>query len=302
MYIEAKSFNPNFPFLSSTFAVTLVMLQKLTFESACNNIPTPDGEDNDEGSTISQSFLRRYLRTYPSGGPFVHTSKRVYADPPTSITGVLPKPLGKFRAEQWDQSALRGASEWILDHSVQDTEMRCLYREGKLLQSHECTPDHNATIFHINNHVRSLPDLTTSLLVCDNDPNWMADIVCNFDKNPSGVPQHLHTEGVFVNVDDINIWYWVNLMKPKFHGAEAGNVLQLIFSTPGRWSQLVAGHWKKKDSNTGNEPMDQDIHPPDQDQDQHDAGPSSLADYIDYSGEEFSKPPVDVANLCSHTS
>ncbi|KIJ47357.1 hypothetical protein M422DRAFT_249212 [Sphaerobolus stellatus SS14] len=38
MHIEAKSFGPNFHFLSLTFAITLVMLWKLSFGSACNTL------------------------------------------------------------------------------------------------------------------------------------------------------------------------------------------------------------------------------------------------------------------------
>ncbi|KIJ46985.1 hypothetical protein M422DRAFT_249266 [Sphaerobolus stellatus SS14] len=37
--------------------------------------------------------------------------KRIIADPPTAITGVLPRPLGKAQAEHWDQPTLRGASD-----------------------------------------------------------------------------------------------------------------------------------------------------------------------------------------------
>ncbi|KIJ44677.1 hypothetical protein M422DRAFT_251977 [Sphaerobolus stellatus SS14] len=158
------------------------------------------------------------------------THKKVHAYPPTSITGVLPKPLGKVKAESWDQPALRGASEWILDHSVQDSEMRCLYREGKALLPHECTSDHNAAIFHIDEHMRSLPDLTTALL------------------NPSGVPHNLHTEGAYVNVNDVNVWYWINLVKPKYCGADTNNALQTIFSTTGQWSSIATGQWKKNNS------------------------------------------------------
>ncbi|KIJ48352.1 hypothetical protein M422DRAFT_247681 [Sphaerobolus stellatus SS14] len=124
--------------------------------------------------------------------------------------------------------------------------MRCLYREGKALPPHECTLDYNAAIFHIDEHVRSLPDLTTALLVRSNDPLWMMDVVHTFNKNPSGVPRNLRTEGAYVN--DVDVWYWVSLIKSKYCGADAKNALQTIFSTTGQWSSIATGQWKKNNS------------------------------------------------------
>ncbi|KIJ47821.1 hypothetical protein M422DRAFT_248395 [Sphaerobolus stellatus SS14] len=104
------------------------------------------------------------------------------------------------------------------------------------------------------------------LLIQSNDPSWMADIVRNYNKNHSGVPHNLHTEGVFVNVDDADIWYWVK------------NTLQTIFSTTGKWSQIVAGHWKRNDSMFLCEPK-----------------PASEEGF-------FSQTPVNVADLRNHIS
>ncbi|KIJ47820.1 hypothetical protein M422DRAFT_248394 [Sphaerobolus stellatus SS14] len=106
-----------------------------------SDVPMLDGEDNEDDNEEDMVNSLSYLRVIPEAGvpaiggshlPY-ETQKKVYADPPTSITGVLPKPLGKVKAECWDQPALRGASEWILDHSVQDSKIRQLYREGKTL-------------------------------------------------------------------------------------------------------------------------------------------------------------------------
>ena len=88
-------------------------------------------------------FEKSRLAPAPAAGiPIVGGShiqqrpKRLVADPPTSIMGTLPKPLGKSRAKPWDQPMLRGASEWILDHDVHELEMKCLYAEAKTLAPH----------------------------------------------------------------------------------------------------------------------------------------------------------------------
>ncbi|KIJ25061.1 hypothetical protein M422DRAFT_274011 [Sphaerobolus stellatus SS14] len=170
--------------------------------------------------------------------------KRIIADPPPSITGVLPKPLGKSRAEQWDQPAFRGASEWILEQDVHDVEMQRLYAEAKALPPHQRTPDHTVVMLCIDEYTQ----LLANLVAHHDDPDWMTDVIQSFNSNPSGVPRNLQLEGLHVNVDDTKVWYWVNLIKPKFRGAEAESLLQLIFSSIGRWEKLVAGRWKRNDS------------------------------------------------------
>ncbi|KIJ41829.1 hypothetical protein M422DRAFT_255153 [Sphaerobolus stellatus SS14] len=174
--------------------------------------------------------------------------KRIITDPPASITGVLPKPLGKVRAERWDQPAFRGASEWIMEHDVHESEMRRLYTEGKALQPHERSPDHTAVMFRIDEYARSLPGLSRNLVACHDDLDWMTEVIQSFNANPSGVPQNLRLEGLHVNINNADIWYWVNLIKPKYRGPEAEVQLQHIFSSVGRWDQLVAGQWKRNDS------------------------------------------------------
>ncbi|KIJ31248.1 hypothetical protein M422DRAFT_267055 [Sphaerobolus stellatus SS14] len=175
-----------------------------------------------------------------------HTQKRIIADPPASITGVLPKPLGKSWAEHWDQPALRGMSDWVMESDIHDSEMCRLYVEGRALQPHLWSPDHTVVIFSIDEYARSLPGLPQNLAVRHNDSNWMINVVQAFNMNPSGIPRNL--EGLHVNVDNADVWYWLNLIKPKFRGAEAEVLLQSIFSTVGKWDQMITGQWKRNDS------------------------------------------------------
>ncbi|KIJ31060.1 hypothetical protein M422DRAFT_267261 [Sphaerobolus stellatus SS14] len=161
--------------------------------------------------------------------------KRIIADPPTSITGVLPKPLSKVRAEQWDQPTVRGTSEWVMESDIHDSEMHRLYVEGKAMQPHKWSSDHTAPMFHINEYARSLPSLPKNLVAHHNDPDWMTEVIQSFSANLSGIPRNLQLEGLHVNIDDANVWYWLNLVKPKYHRAQAENLLQSIFSTVGRW-------------------------------------------------------------------
>ncbi|KIJ54924.1 hypothetical protein M422DRAFT_241012 [Sphaerobolus stellatus SS14] len=176
------------------------------------------------------------------------TPKRIIADPPTSITGVLPRPLGKSQAERWDQPALRGVSDWVMESDVHDSKMHRLYVEGRALQPHERFSDHTAVIFCIDEYAKSLPGLPRVLMVRPDDPDWMINVVQTFNMNPSGIPQNLRLESIHINVDNADVWYWLNLIKPKFHGAEAEVLLQSIFSTVGKWDQMIAGQWKRNDS------------------------------------------------------
>ncbi|KIJ40853.1 hypothetical protein M422DRAFT_256011, partial [Sphaerobolus stellatus SS14] len=160
------------------------------------------------------SLTRTTLRFVPEAGiPAIggsrlpHTHKRIIADPPTSITGVLPKPLGKSQAECWDQPALRGMSDWVMESDIHDPEMRKLYIEGRALQPHLQSSDHTAVIFRIDEYAKSLPGLPQNLVVHHDDPDWMINVIQAFNANPSGIPQNLRLEGLHVNVDDANVWY-----------------------------------------------------------------------------------------------
>ncbi|KIJ42772.1 hypothetical protein M422DRAFT_253854 [Sphaerobolus stellatus SS14] len=159
------------------------------------------------------------------------TPRRIIADPPASITGVLPRPLGKSRAERWDQPALRGMPDWVMESDVHDSEMRRLYVKGRALQPHERSSDHTAVIFCIDEYAKSLPDLPRGLMVRPDDPDWMINVIQTFNANPSGIPRYLRLEGIHIKVNDADIWYWLNLIKPKFRGVEAEALLQFIFST-----------------------------------------------------------------------
>ncbi|KIJ37864.1 hypothetical protein M422DRAFT_259474 [Sphaerobolus stellatus SS14] len=227
-----------------------------------SDIPASDGEDDNEDPTGLPTIpedIPQYIPVIPPNSCARITSKksrndsqvvreagipaiggyrpspkqkRIVADPPASITGVLPKLLGKSRAEQWDQPAFRGTSEWILEQDIHDAEMCRLYAEAKALPPHQRMPDHTAVMFRIDEYAQSLPGLPRNLVARHDDLDWMTDVI-----------QSLH-----VNVDDANVWYWVNLIKPKYQGAEAESLLQHIFSSIRRWDKLVAGRWKRNDS------------------------------------------------------
>ncbi|KIJ36579.1 hypothetical protein M422DRAFT_260922 [Sphaerobolus stellatus SS14] len=196
------------------------------------NIPVSDGEDDDEDPTGLPTIpedIPQYIPVIPPNSRACITSKKSRNDSQVICeAGVLPKLLGKSRAEQWDQPAFRGASEWILEHDVHDAEMRRLYTEAKALPPHQQAPDHTAVMFCIDEYARSLPGLLRNLVARHDNPDWMTDVIQSFNSNPSG--------------------YWVNLIKPKYQGAEAESLLQHIFSSIGRWDKLVAGRWKRNNS------------------------------------------------------
>ncbi|KIJ28416.1 hypothetical protein M422DRAFT_270276 [Sphaerobolus stellatus SS14] len=227
-----------------------------------SDIPASDGEDNNEDQSglptipeeipqyrpsrppvkltrpVGKSNQNDYKVVPEAGIPAIggsclpHTQKRIIANPPASIMGVLPKPLGKSRAECWDQPTLRGTSDWIMESDIHDSEMRRLYVEDRALQPHLRTLDHTAVMFCIDEYARSLPGPPRNLVVRHDDPNWMVNVVQAFNANPSGIPRNLRLEG----------------LHPKARGAEAEVLLQSIFSTVGKWDQIIAGQWKRNDS------------------------------------------------------
>ncbi|KIJ28132.1 hypothetical protein M422DRAFT_270631 [Sphaerobolus stellatus SS14] len=200
-----------------------------------SDIPASNGEDNDEDPTGLPTIpedIPQYIPVIPPNSRARITSKKSRNDSQViREAGVLPKPLGKSRAERWDQPAFRGTSEWILEQDVHDAKMRRFYAEAKALPPHQQTPDHTAVMLRIDEYAWWLPGLPRNLVARHDDPDWMTDVIQSFNSNPSGVPRNLRLEGLHINVDDADIWYWVNLIKPKFQGAEAESLLQLIFSS-----------------------------------------------------------------------
>ncbi|KIJ50040.1 hypothetical protein M422DRAFT_245842 [Sphaerobolus stellatus SS14] len=318
--------------------------QELDYYVGRVDIPASDGEDNDENLGGLPTIAEGIPQDVPSRPPaklarsvgkssrndskVIHkagipaiggsclppTQKRIIADPPASITRVLPKSLGKSQAEHWDQPALRGASDWVMESNVHDSEMRRLYIKGRALQPHEWSSDHTAVIFCIDEYAKSLPGLPRGLMVCPDDPDGMINVVQTFNTfnaNPSGIPRNLQLEGVHINVDDADVWYWLNLIKPKFRGAEAEVLLQSIFSTIGKWDQMIAGQWKRNDSPflcsptpaSVGEPMDQDESDPEPTLSQPPVGSSSLANRLDYGeGGSLTHPPADAQELRARIS
>ncbi|KIJ33067.1 hypothetical protein M422DRAFT_265100 [Sphaerobolus stellatus SS14] len=160
-----------------------------------------DGEDNNGDEIdlpIQPEEIPQDIPSHPPtrlARPAINTTRndykvRIIADPPASITGVLPKPLGKSRAERWDQPTLRGASERVMESDIHDSEMRRLYVKGKALQPHERSPDHTAAMFHINEYAKSLPSLSKDLVTRHDDPDWMTEAIQSFNANPSGIPRN----------------------------------------------------------------------------------------------------------------
>ncbi|KIJ33959.1 hypothetical protein M422DRAFT_263917 [Sphaerobolus stellatus SS14] len=206
------------------------------------DIPASDSEDDDED--------HGGLPTLPEEIP-----QDVPVHPPTK----LARPVGKSHQNESKVvheagipaiggSRLPPSPKRIIETDIHDSEMRKLYIKGRALQPHLRSPDHTAVIFCIDEYAKSLPGLPRHLVVCHDDPSWMINVVQAFNANPSGIPQNLRLKGLYVNVDDADIWYWLNLIKPKFRGAEAGILLQSIFSTVGKWNQMITGQWKRNDS------------------------------------------------------
>ncbi|KIJ43522.1 hypothetical protein M422DRAFT_253098 [Sphaerobolus stellatus SS14] len=216
-----------------------------------SDIPAEDDEDP-TGLPIIPEDIPQYIPVIPPNSHARGTSKKSGNDSQVIREAGIPA-IGGYcsspkQAERWDQPAFRGASEWILEQDIHDVEMWRLYAEAKALPPHQRTPDHTAVMFRIDEYAQSLPGLPRNLVAQHDDPVWMTDVIQSFNSNPSGVPRNLQLEGLHFNVDDTDIWYWVNLIKPKLRGAEAESLLQLIFSSIGRWEKLVAGRWKRNDS------------------------------------------------------
>ncbi|KIJ38359.1 hypothetical protein M422DRAFT_259012 [Sphaerobolus stellatus SS14] len=109
-----------------------LILENKHLKKELDFIPASDGEDNDEDLADLPTLPEEIPQDIPSCPPTrlacpasktTHNDskviceagipaiggyrlpmkqKRIIADPPTSITGLLPKPLGKLRAERWD--------------------------------------------------------------------------------------------------------------------------------------------------------------------------------------------------------
>ncbi|KIJ34115.1 hypothetical protein M422DRAFT_263763 [Sphaerobolus stellatus SS14] len=275
-----------------------------------SDIPASDSEDNDEDPTGLPTIPEEVPQYIPSHPPTKlarpmskhtkNTGKGVPEAGIPAIGGVLPKPLGKVRAERWDQPALR-ALDWVMESDVHDSEMCRLYVEGRALQPHEWSPDHTAVIFHINEYVRSLPGLPRNLMACHDNPNWMMNVIQTFNK-----------------FDRSTFTYWLG-GEARVTPDLARNKLEPYFLWANKIASLKGGIMNQfcvhddllplvRESpiyfppNVG-EPMDQDESDPEPTLSQSTAGSSSLADRLDDGeGGSFSRPLADTCELWARIS
>ncbi|KIJ40889.1 hypothetical protein M422DRAFT_256072 [Sphaerobolus stellatus SS14] len=229
------------------------------FQGLENSAVVSDGEDDDEDLTGLPTIPEEIPQDIPLRSPTrlacptskitKNTGKSVHEAGIPAIGGIRTSTKQKrIIADPPVSPAFRGTSDWVMESDVHDSEMCRLYVEGRALQPHEWSLDHTAVIFRIDEYARSLPGLPKNLVAHHDEPNWMMNVIKAFNVNPSGIPRNLRLEGLHINVDNADVWYWLNLIKPKYHGAEAEILLQSIFSTVGKWDQIIAGQWKRNDS------------------------------------------------------
>ncbi|KIJ30406.1 hypothetical protein M422DRAFT_268058 [Sphaerobolus stellatus SS14] len=103
-----------------------------------------DNEDDKEDPTGLPTIPEETPQYIPSCPPtrLAHPMSKI-----TKNTGkdVPEAGIPAIGVERWDQPALQGASDWVMESSDHDSEMCQLYIEGRALQPHEWSPDHTVT-------------------------------------------------------------------------------------------------------------------------------------------------------------
>jgi hypothetical protein len=68
----------------------------------------------------------------------------------------------------------------------------------------------------------------------------MIDMLDNWVRNPVGIPPPICDDGPGLNIIDVDMYLWVCTITPKESKDLFTKMLLGIFSTPGRWEQLVS--------------------------------------------------------------
>ena len=156
----------------------------------------------------------------------------VRADPPIPVTGQLPRPIGKAYPVNQD---------WFDVCDLQSSNFLALVKEARRTPRDQLMLPMHATLRHVTNHscthkARLITILPTTLV--DTQP-----LLRGWQLNPDGVPPAIRQEDDgTMNLLDVDIWMWVQVIAPKVAAPVFKQVIWKLFQQPGQWAVLVGNH------------------------------------------------------------
>jgi hypothetical protein len=152
------------------------------------------------------------------------------ADPPMTVTGHLPRPLGKSAPIEAD---------WY-DICDMDTPLFMkLHQQALATLFKERTVSMRVVIHRMTTQARSANvSLITMLLTTPVDT---LELLKGWQLNPHGVlpAVRLLLDGT-MNLHDVDIWMWLQKVTPKKNSSGFRKGLWALFQQPGRWFQWVS--------------------------------------------------------------
>jgi len=166
-----------------------------------------------------------------------NTETQPVASLPASITGVLPRPLGKTATRPVVQ-----AWKWFDECDVNDLWLDALYQEARAISGQERNLAQHVAFTRVtgNLHKIAKPDVFP---VEDNLPDDIRHWIAYWSRNPFGIPRPIREEHGFLIVEDIDVWLWGRHVAPKAYKDKFLDILWEIFVPLGQWEELVDRAW-----------------------------------------------------------
>jgi hypothetical protein len=152
------------------------------------------------------------------------------ADPPMTVTGHLPRPLGRSAPIKAD---------WYDICNMDTPEFMKLHQQALATPFKERTASMRVVIHRMTTQARSANvSLITTLPTMPVDT---LDLLKGWQLNPHGVPPAVRQElDGTMNLHDVDIWMWLQKVTPKKNSSGFRKSLWALFQQPGRWFQWVS--------------------------------------------------------------
>ena len=166
-------------------------------------------------------------------------------DPPMSITGKLPRPLGKTRA---------GLSKWQHTCEVNSPEFQDALLVARAKKGSERTPEEHTILSRAlkQEKARARALKPAAFIIPPGIASELTSMMQTWLMNEAACPPAVRQESDnTLNLRDVDFWLWHRKVTPKGMAREFKSRFWEIFSLPGMYDIMTDHHYKSPNSSDG---------------------------------------------------
>src|SRR6266481_120619 len=148
---------------------------------------------------------------------------------PMSVTGSLPRPLGKAAAK----SATRAVRYWFDECGLDDPCLEELYQQSCMMLAKDRSLAQHVAYNH-KHHSKLKAAKPSVFPIEDMLPADLQYWIGYWSRNLGGIPLPIHEDGFsWLELTDVNVWLWAHAITPAIHKDEFQLALWDIFLKAG---------------------------------------------------------------------